>query len=156
MDHLIAMIAVGAWSAQLGGRAIVYVPSAFLLMMCAGGMLGLLNVELPFTGYGIALSVIMLGLAIAMSQKASLTITALATGIFGICHGYAHGLEIPKQQNVFGYIAGFLITTFGLHVVGAVGGLLLLDDSNGQLILRRLGLAALVVGVYLCFSCKST
>ena len=38
-DHLLAMLAVGAWGATLGNRAIWAVPAAFVGMMIVGGIL---------------------------------------------------------------------------------------------------------------------
>lgn len=37
LDHALAMLAVGAWSAQLGGRALYIVPGCFMSMMLLGG-----------------------------------------------------------------------------------------------------------------------
>ena len=36
IDHILAMVAVGLWSALLGGRALWLVPSAFVAMMAVG------------------------------------------------------------------------------------------------------------------------
>ena len=67
---------------------------------------------------------------------------ALGVGLFGICHGYAHGYEMPAAENPWGYAAGFLLTTAGLHLIGAIGGQLLLESRRGR---RRLVLAGVVV-----------
>ena len=42
-DHLLAMLSVGMLSTQLGGRAILTVPLAFVCFMLVGGILGLLS-----------------------------------------------------------------------------------------------------------------
>ena len=47
-DHLIAMLAVGAWGATLGARAIWAVPAAFVSAMIVGGAFGMAGTELPF------------------------------------------------------------------------------------------------------------
>ena len=39
LDHVLAMIAVGLWAAQIGGRAVWLVPTAFVLTMIAGFLL---------------------------------------------------------------------------------------------------------------------
>src|SRR5262249_24428268 len=49
VDHLLAMIAVGAWSAQQGGRAVWLLPSAFVGVMATGGAIGLTGVGLAGT-----------------------------------------------------------------------------------------------------------
>jgi urease accessory protein len=148
-DHLLAMVAVGAWSAQLGGKALWRVPLAFLVMMCLGGITGISQFPLSFVEYGIALSVVLMGLAIAINQRPSWLLAAIAVGLFGFCHGYAHGLEIPKQAHSGIFITGFLITTLGLHIVGAAGGLLLIEEKQGFKTLRFLGAATSLAGVVL-------
>lgn len=151
LDHILAMVAVGAWSAQLGGRAIYLVPGSFLIMMFLGGITGIENISVGKIESLIALSVILLGLAICINKKMSLLIAGLAVGIFGFSHGYAHGTELPHTLNVGEYIIGFTITTLGLHVIGAVGGLLILEEKNGRNHLRLLGAVTSFIGVYLLF-----
>ena len=46
-DHLLAMIAVGLWGAQIGGRALWELPVTFPLVMAIGGALGISGVPLP-------------------------------------------------------------------------------------------------------------
>jgi urease accessory protein len=60
LDHVVAMIAVGLWGAQLGAPAIWVLPVAFPMVMAMGGMLGLLGVPLPGMEMGIAASAILL------------------------------------------------------------------------------------------------
>lgn len=149
LDHILAMVAVGAWSAQLGGKAIYFVPCSFLIMMVLGGIAGIKIISIDKIEWLIALSIILLGLAICINKKISLPIAGLAVGTFGFSHGYAHGTEIPHASNVLEYIAGFTITTVGLHVIGAVGGLLILEEYNGRKQLRSLGAVTSLIGVYL-------
>ena len=47
LDHILAMIAVGLWGAQLGPPAIWLLPVTFPMVMAFGGTLGLLGVKLP-------------------------------------------------------------------------------------------------------------
>jgi urease accessory protein len=149
LDHMLAMVAVGAWSAQLGGRAVYGVPLAFLGAMAIGATLGIVQGGLAGTEFGIALSVLLLGIAIALERRTALWIAAIGVGLFGVCHGYAHGSEMPGSEHVGSYAAGFLITTAGLHLVGAVGALLLLESKWGKRWLGLGGMAIAVVGAYL-------
>jgi hydrogenase/urease accessory protein HupE len=59
LDHVLAMVAVGLWGAQLGAPAIWVLPVAFPLVMAMGGMLGLMGVPVPGIEYGIAASAIL-------------------------------------------------------------------------------------------------
>ncbi|KRG71754.1 hypothetical protein ABB29_02825 [Pseudoxanthomonas dokdonensis] len=148
-DHLLAMIAIGAWSCQMGGRAIWLVPTAFVASMLVGGVLGFEQVELPGVETGIVLSVLLLGLAIGFERRFSLLIASIGVGLFGVFHGYAHGYEMPVMEDKVSYTLGFLSTTALLHIVGAVGAWWLLRLKHGRIILRALGFACAACGVYL-------
>jgi urease accessory protein len=150
IDHMLAMLAVGAWSAQLGGRALYVVPAAFVCAMAVGGTLGFERLVIPGTEAGIALSIVFLGIAICWKRKLALPFAALAVALFGVSHGYAHGYEMPLGQSSWSYATGFLITTAGLHVAGAVGGLLLLDRPKGDALLRCAGAVTALAGVTFC------
>ena len=150
-DHLLAMLAVGAWSAQLGGRALYVVPGCFVGMMLLGGLAGLNNL-VQWGQYGelaIALSVVVLGLAIGMNRRVTGLVAGLGVGLFGFSHGLAHGLEMSRTLGAAPYVAGFLITTLGLHMIGSVGSLLLLENANGRTHLRLIGSVTMVIGFYL-------
>jgi len=149
IDHLLAMVAVGAWSAQIGGRAIWLVPSAFVLCMLLGGLAGFNQVDLPGVETGIAVSVLLLGLAIGTASVVPTLIAAATVGMFGVFHGYAHGYEMPVMDDKLDYVGGFLLTTAALHLVGAVGAVYLLKRERGGPYLRRAGLACAACGVFL-------
>src|ERR1041384_53763 len=61
LDHVLAMVAVGLWGAQLGRPALWLLPVTFPMVMAFGGMLGLLGVPLPGVELGIAASALVLG-----------------------------------------------------------------------------------------------
>jgi len=151
-DHLLAMLTVGLLSAQLGGRAIWSVPVTFVAVMALGGLLGLAGIELPLVEYGIAASVIVLG--IALVSKASLPEWAAMIGvaIFAVFHGHAHGAELPAVESAviaIAYVVGFLVATAGLHIIGALIGYILLRNERSALILRGAGILIAVAGVYI-------
>jgi len=118
-DHLIAMISVGVVSVQLGGANIWRLPLAFVAAMTAGAALGIAQWPLPHTEFAIAASVLVLGIAILVSRHgmSPWPISGLVL-LFGACHGYAHGLEIPKSASPALYTLGFIIGTAVLHIVG--------------------------------------
>ena len=149
IDHMLAMIAVGAWSAQLGKYAVISVPAAFVAAMLFGGVLGFEHFVVPGSELGIALSVVMLGSAIALERRIPLFLAAIGVGLFGICHGYAHGYEIPSLASTWVYASGFIITTACLHLIGAVGGILILEHARGSRWLRFAGALTATIGLYL-------
>ena len=117
-DHILAMVAVGLWGAQLGAPAIWVLPVAFPLVMAIGGMLGFLGVPVPGIECGIAASAIILGAAVAFEMRPPLVIAALAVGAFAIFHGHAHGTELPPGESALLYSMGFVIATGCLHAIG--------------------------------------
>ena len=147
MDHVLAMVAVGLWGAQLGAPAIWVLPVAFPLVMAMGAMLGLLGVPVPGIEYGIAASAILLGAAIAFEVRPPIVGAALLVGVFAIFHGHAHGTELPPGQNALLYSMGFVITTGCLHAVG-IGIGTVHRRSWGRKLLRAAGAAVAAGGVF--------
>src|SRR5215470_2427013 len=74
LDHVLAMLAVGMWGAQLGAPAIWALPVAFPLVMSLGGVAGILGLQLPAVEPAIALSVVVLGAAIAANLRPPLPV----------------------------------------------------------------------------------
>jgi urease accessory protein len=146
-DHVLAMVAVGLWGAQLGTPAIWLLPVAFPMVMAVGGMLGLMGVPIPGIEYGIALSAIMLGAAVMFEYRPRLGIAAALVGFFAIFHGHAHGTELPSGQSAMLYSIGFVIATGFLHAVGIGIGTLHRWDW-GKTALRVAGALVAVGGVF--------
>lgn len=147
LDHVLAMVAVGLWGAQLGAPAIWVLPVAFPLVMAMGGMLGLIGVPVPGIEYGIAASAILLGAAVLFEVRASLVVTALLVGVFAIFHGHAHGTEVPPGQSALLYSMGFVIATGCLHALG-IGIGAVHRWTWGQKLLRAAGGGVAVGGVF--------
>ena len=153
LDHLLAMVAVGFLSAQMGGRAIWTVPVAFVGVMLIGGVMGILGVPVPFVEYGITGSVLLLGIAILANRGIPEWLAITVVGIFSFFHGHAHGTELPELTETVGliiaYVAGFLIATAGLHVIGALIGIMADRSKSGQMVMRATGGIIAAVGVFL-------
>lgn len=133
IDHLLAMVAVGFWASQLGGKARFALPAAFVAVMIAGG----LSAGLFFFGhgveYGIALSVVALGALIAFTVRMPMVAGAVLVAGFGFLHGQAHGHEMPLGAGPLAYGAGFVLATAMLHGLGLVLGRLLEGASSARL-----------------------
>jgi urease accessory protein len=125
LDHVLAMIAVGLWAGSLGRRAMIGLPVRFLSAMAIGFWAALTGSGIPLIELGITASVLGLGLAVLLNLQPSLILAASVCGIFGIFHGYAHGVEIAPAVSAVDYGAGFLAATAlllgcGLGLEGAV------------------------------------
>lgn len=118
VDHLAAMIAIGAWAWQQGGRAVYLVPATFVGVMILGAALGQSDVALPMAELGITGSVVVLGLLVATAVRVPLVAAMLATGVFALVHGHAHGTEMPAGVAAGAYAAGFVSATIALHAIG--------------------------------------
>jgi len=124
LDHVLAMIAVGLWGAQLGPPAVWLLPVTFPMVMAFGGTLGLVGVKIPGIEIGIALSAIGLGAAVLFEARPKLAVAATLVGFFAIFHGHAHGSELPPGGNAILYSIGFVIATGLLHATGIAIGLI--------------------------------
>ncbi len=124
LDHVLAMVAVGLWASQLGGRALWLLPLTFPAVMAVGAGLGLSGVTLPWVEIGIAGSVMILGAVVALALRPSLAISVPLIGAFALLHGYSHGIELPASASAVGYGVGFSVATLMLHAVGIATGLI--------------------------------
>ncbi len=147
MDHVLAMISVGLWGAQLGVPAIWVLPIAFPMVMAFGGMIGLMGIPLPGIEAGIAVSACVLGTMVFMEVRPPLWVATLLVGFFAIFHGHAHGTELPAGSNGLLYSLGFVVATGALHASGIALGLVHRWES-GKLAIRGAGLFVALAGVY--------
>jgi urease accessory protein len=143
LDHLLAMIAIGLWAAQQGGRALWAVPAAFVGAMALGGGLAWPGVALAHAETGIALSVLVLGLLVATRRRWTLTAGMAIAAAFALFHGYAHGLEMPQAASPVLYGLGFIVATVCLHGAGIAASL------GGRHALRLAGAGIAAVGLAL-------
>lgn len=148
LDHVLAMIAVGLWGAQLGEPAIWALPITFPLVMALGATMALAGLALPGVEIGIPLSAILLGAMVASRSRPKVPVAAALVGFFAIFHGHAHGTELPPGQSGMVYSAGFVIATGVLHGVGIAIGLVHRWRA-GQLAIRCVGALIAIVGAVL-------
>jgi urease accessory protein len=146
-DHLVAMVAVGLWGAQLGAPAIWLLPITFPIVMAIGGLLGVAGVPVPGIELGIALSALALGIMVAFSLRPPLWAAALLVGIFAVFHGHAHGTELPAAANPLAYGVGFVVATGLLHLAGILLGVLVRWPAGAKVV-RGVGAAIAALGVY--------
>lgn len=150
-DHLLAMVAVGLWAAQLGGKALWAVPGTFVAVMVAGAALGIAGLPVPYVEQGILVSVLVLGVLISAATQVPLAAGALIVGMFAIFHGHAHGAEMSPALGALSYSAGFALATALLHGTGIAFGIML-RKQNIERLTRIAGAAIAVGGVYLAVS----
>lgn len=147
-DHLLAMIAVGIWGAVLGAPLLWLLPVTFPMLMVLGAVIAIAGLALPAIEPGIALSVLVLGSAIAAFWRAPIAVALAVVGFFGFLHGFAHGRELPEAALPAAYAAGFVTASGLLHGTGiAIGSLCALP--RGPVVLRALGAGIAMMGIWL-------
>lgn len=150
-DHFLAMLAVGLWGAQMGGRSVWTLPATFPLVMCIGGVAGMLEI-LPsgIVQAGIAISVLALGAAIAVAWKAPEWVALVLISAFAILHGIPHGVLAPRASDPAAFTVGFVVSTGVIHVVGIGIGAALKPVAQGKLV-QALGAAIALAGLWFLF-----
>lgn len=122
-DHLLAMLAVGLWSAAaLPAAQRLRGPVAFLLALLVGAVAGRLAGAPALVEAGIVGSVVLFGVMLmAPGLLPGARGLALVAGA-GLLHGLAHGAEGPAGPAFAAYAAGFLASTTLLHAAGLMLG----------------------------------
>ncbi len=147
LDHILAMLAVGLWAAQQGGRAIWLVPAAFVITMTIGFAAEIGGLPLPFIEPVILASVIFVGIAVALALPVPTVAVATLVGFFAFFHGHAHGGELGGA-GALEFALGFVATTALLHAAGLAIGLTM-ARLGGPVIARLLGALTAVGGIWL-------
>jgi urease accessory protein len=149
LDHVLAMVAVGLYASQLGGRSLWLLPAAFVATMIGGGLLGYVAVPMPMVEQGIGLSVVAMGLAIAVGLRLPTLAAAVLVGLFALVHGHAHGSEGAELASFLSYAAGFVAATAILHAAGIALGLALdrLGALPATVFRRAAGVAGALAGI---------
>ena len=150
LDHILAMVAVGLWAAQIGGRALWLVPSAFVALMAAGFSLATAGIHFPFVEPAIHASVVALGLLVAMAVRLDAAASAAVVGLFALFHGHAHGGELGSA-GALPFAIGFMLATAALHAAGIGLGVALGRLSGGGTLARILGGLTALAGTALIF-----
>ncbi|MDD5215815.1 MAG: HupE/UreJ family protein [Methylococcales bacterium] len=120
LDHIVAMLAVGFWAAQLRGRAIWLLPLTFVSVMTLGGLLGTSGISLDYAETIILISGFVLSIFALKKVQFDLKVSALIVGFFALFHGFAHGAEIADSADLVSYSIGFITATSLLHIAGIV------------------------------------
>ena len=151
LDHVLAMVAVGAWAAGRGGADLWRMPAAFVSMMLAGAVAAAAGLALPLGEIGIAGSLVMFGLVIGLGRHLHGAVGAALVGAFAVFHGQAHGVELESAADPVAFAVGFMLATTSLHLAGIGLGLAALRSRTRLAFagLRAAGALVAVVGATL-------
>ncbi|MBK8815481.1 MAG: HupE/UreJ family protein [Methylococcaceae bacterium] len=119
-DHLLTMITVGIWAAQLRGHAIWLLPLAFVGVMSLGGLAGAAGLAIPSVEGLILLSCAVFSILIIRRTRFSTQVSVMIVAFFAFFHGFAHGQEISTSASLISYTLGFVLATLLLHGAGII------------------------------------
>jgi urease accessory protein len=143
-DHVLAGIAAGIWAAVSGGSRARSVIAAFLGMLSLGAVAGFAGASLGLVEPVIYLSVITLGVLIALRVSLPRLVAPAVAGGFALFHGYAHAAGLPMMAGSAWYLLGLLMATSLLLGCGlALGHWLVKSESRIPLSLAG-GFVALI------------
>ena len=151
LDHFVAMVSVGLWAAQRGGRSVWVVPLSFVSVMAVGCLLCRVDVLIPFIEQGIIASLLVLGMLIAAAARLPLVASSLLVALFAVFHGHAHGTEMPETLTGFAYGVGFTLVT-GFLLAFGIGLGLLAQRLVSLRATQYAGGVITAIGIYLCIA----
>lgn len=148
LDHLLAMVAVGAWSvAALPARQRLAGPAVFLLLLLAGLVLAWSGVALPGVEAGVALSVALFGAMLLAGRRLGAAPGLAIVALAALLHGSAHGSELAAGPAMLATVSGMVIASAALHGLGLAAGVRLqaLGSSANRLAAALLGSSGLLL-----------
>lgn len=120
-DHLLAIAAVGLWSAVRGGRAPMVWPVAFLASVLAGFGVAAFGTVMPAFEHVMLASIIIPALLAASALRVGLWSATTVIGFFGFAHGHLHGIEVGASA-LAPFAAGMCAAMAGLLLFTVLGG----------------------------------
>lgn len=125
LDHLLAAVALGVWSARaLPAGRIWQGPAVFLVSLVAAALAATLGFGFAWVEQGIALSVVLFGAMLVLAFRTAAPQPGrglVLVGAAAALHGLAHGAEAGGVAFA-PYLVGFVASTAVLHAGGLVTG----------------------------------
>lgn len=118
LDHLLALLALGCWVALAQKAIRIAQPLLVVVAMLVGASLGVFGVGFSGVEWGIAASVILAGLAVTLRLPVTHLAAQLPIFGFALCHGLAHGMEVPAGASTVGFFIGFVLAAVLIMMSG--------------------------------------
>jgi len=147
-DHILALIAVGVWSSQHGGKVERWMPAVFALVMIHGAIMASAGQALPAVDVGMAASVATLGVMLAASLTLRLPSAFFLVSVFAMFHGFSHGTQLAEASDAVGVGAGLIAATILLQGTGIWLGRMI-KQHQFPVLARGLGFGCAIAGVFL-------
>lgn len=120
IDHLVAIMGVGALAALRGGRATLAIPAAFIAAMVLGAILPIIGFAIPGAEVMIILSLLVVGSLLGLGRRLALPAVVAAVAVFALFHGVAHGNEMAASVTPAAYVLGFVVAGALLLILGTI------------------------------------
>jgi urease accessory protein len=112
LDHVLMIVAVGLWAAQLKPAGRVVVAACLGVFVAIGALLPAAPLAGPGLEIAIALTVVGAGILLAVGRRWPVWATASFAALFALVHGFAHGAEGPATSGF--YVPGLTAASAGL------------------------------------------
>jgi urease accessory protein len=146
VDHVLMIVAVSAWAAQLQPAGRMAVAACLGLFVAIGAMVPAATLAGRGLEVAIALTVIGAGMLLALGRRWPAWITSGVAAVFALVHGFAHGAEGPAGSS--SYVPGLVVATSGLALLVSLIAARLQAQRTG---LRWLGLLGAAGGSVVLF-----
>jgi urease accessory protein len=140
LDHLLAMLAVGAWSVRQTNAK--WLPATFVGMLLVGVATGVAGLMVPGLETGIALTVALMGVLLAVAVRLPAAASTVMIGAFALLHGNAHGHELPQAASAIGLLIASSLLVYGGNLLGRVSPVLAVKASGAAIAATGVMLAA--------------
>ncbi|WP_432377305.1 HupE/UreJ family protein [Duganella sp. P38] len=131
LDHLLAMLAVGAWSVRQPNAR--WLPPVFIGMLLTGMAGGALGLRIPGLETGIAVTVALMGVLLVAAARLPAVAGMAMVGAFAVLHGNAHGQELPQAISAAGLLAASLLLVYGGKWLGRASPALAVKASGAAI-----------------------
>ena len=131
VDHLLAMVGIGFLAAQRTAGPAMLLPAGFVAAVATGLLAGQSGIVFALAEPGILMSLVVFGTLVALGTRVTLPVVLVLAALFGLAHGFAHGVEAVAAPFV--YVAAFLAGSALLHVAGFLFGRQLETVTHGRL-----------------------
>ena len=152
LDHFAFVIAVGLL-AVLRNKLGLIIPFSFCLTTALGTVIHLASIDLPVPELIIAISVLTIGIALALENKIHLALITVLSAVAGIFHGYAYGESIvgAEMTPLGAYLFGFVVIQLVVSAIAFYLGSAISNKSASKNFLPLRFCGFIICGIGLTF-----
>ncbi|QDV44692.1 HupE / UreJ protein [Stieleria neptunia] len=116
IDHLLAMLVVGVMAMRCGPRGRWTLPVLFCGSMAIASLVG--RAIGPVSGLEIGLALTLVAMGVCLVRRFHHAMFPVIATLCGGLHGFAHGVDIGAGVGSVQYLAGMMLGTAVIHLIG--------------------------------------